>query len=169
MKNETTVTKERYRRVPVVRPGQKPWGTWEGETSTTLKNAPFFSKTFLILGGIAAFGICALTGSYLEKTPHRTLTVTPAISGQTTVTEPQVANDLAAINPVASVAPKAISCKEAKENLAYAQRGVELLEMGYMYDNIDGNKGIANYEYRQRQQEVKEAENKVSEVCYTHN
>jgi len=38
-----------------------------------------------------------------------------------------------------------------------------------MYDNIDGNKGIANYEYRQRQQEVKEAENKVSEVCYSRN
>jgi len=35
MENETTVTKERYRRVPVVRPGQKPWGYSEGVTSTT--------------------------------------------------------------------------------------------------------------------------------------
>ena len=35
MKNETTVTKERYRRVPVVRPGQKPWGYSEAAASTT--------------------------------------------------------------------------------------------------------------------------------------
>jgi hypothetical protein len=35
MKNEATVTKERYRRVPVVRPGQKPWGYSEAVASTT--------------------------------------------------------------------------------------------------------------------------------------
>lgn len=35
MKNETAVTKERYRRVPVVRPGQKPWGYSETVASAT--------------------------------------------------------------------------------------------------------------------------------------
>ena len=35
MKNETAVTKERYRRVPVVRPGQKPWGYSEAVASAT--------------------------------------------------------------------------------------------------------------------------------------
>ena len=35
MKNETAVTKERYRRVPVVRPGQKPWGYSEAVASST--------------------------------------------------------------------------------------------------------------------------------------